>query len=113
MEDKVSGFDIFSRIKRLENNLNGLGFVICSAPFSTKDYVSIKPKDDDSLPIFSRDAKPFTGTLEDLEQWVSGVIWARDYDRMLFGKNHDTKRERQEQNILNERVVKALKGEKS
>jgi hypothetical protein len=41
------------------------------------------PKDPDALPIYSRDAELFIGSIERLENWLAGVQWARDYDMML------------------------------
>ena len=45
--------------------------------------LSLKPKDPDALPIYSRDAELFIGTVERLEDWLNGVQWAREYDSML------------------------------
>ena len=47
------------------------------------DRVAVKPKDADSLPVYTRDAELFTGTLEQLRIWLQGVQWAREYDMML------------------------------
>jgi hypothetical protein len=45
--------------------------------------VALKPRDEDAVPIYARDTEVFRGTLEELEVWLRGVEWARDYDRML------------------------------
>jgi hypothetical protein len=62
----------------------------------------------DSLPIYSRDAELFTGTIEQLEVWLRGLEWARDYDRMLLGKALDKKRQRREQDHRNQQLLEHL-----
>jgi hypothetical protein len=63
------------------------------------------------LPIYSRDAVLFAGSLESADKFMQGVLWARDYDRML--KISDVaKRERKEQDERNRQMVKLLKSEK-
>jgi hypothetical protein len=43
---------------------------------------------------------------------MQGVLWAREYDRMLIDKNTDVKRERKEQDERNIQMVRILKEEK-
>ena len=73
------------------------------------DTVALKPKDADSLPIYSRDAEVFVGSLTDLQYWLRGVEWARDYDRMVIDKNINKKRERKEQDERNCILLRTLK----
>lgn len=74
------------------------------------DMVAIRPKDQNSLPIYRRDAELFVGTLEQLEVWLRGVEWARQYDTMLKVSD-DKKRKRKEQDELNRQLVLRLKDE--
>jgi hypothetical protein len=53
----------------------------------------------------------FVGTLESAEQWMNGISWARDYDRMLDLSN-DLKRSRKEQHERNRRLLKTIKDSK-
>ena len=76
------------------------------------DTVALKPKDADSLPIYSRDAEVFVGSLTDLQYWLRGVEWAREYDRMIKISD-DKKRVRKEQDERNRQMVKLLKSEKN
>ena len=75
------------------------------------DMVAIKPKDNESLPVYARDAEVFIGTVESLEVWLRGVEWARQYDELLRLSNRK-KRERKEQDERNRQLVKMLKEEK-
>jgi len=111
----MSGFYLVQKIRKLEYECDKLGLVMCSSRYGTVngkiDCVAVRPKDRDSLPIFARDAEMFVGTLDQLEYWIEGVRWARNYDRMLMGNNIDTKRERKEQDYRNKQLVRALKQE--
>ncbi len=84
----MSGYNTVLSLRRLEADLDKLGFML-SAPRhgwggdSYDDRVAIKPKDADSLPLYTRDAELFVGTLEQLRVWLQGVQWARDYDMIL------------------------------
>lgn len=116
----MTGFYLVQRIRRLEAECDNLGLMMCSSRFGARggitssrgsnstDVVGVVPKDHESLPIFSRDAELFVGTLDALESWIEGVKWARNYDRMLFGKNNDAKRRRKEQDYRNQQLVNIL-----
>lgn len=109
----MSGYNTILRFRRLEEQVEKLGFMF-SHPKNgydgDADYVALKPKDEESAPIYSRDAEVFTGTLEDLAVWVRGVEWARNYDRMLRVSDDD-KRARKEQDVRNRHLVQLLKRE--
>jgi hypothetical protein len=109
----VSGYSIIRKIRYLEEECDKLGFKITS----TKDYVNIygdvvalKPKAD-CLPIYSRDAELFVGSIEDLERWLQGFHFARKYDSLLLGNKHDKLRDRKEQDYRNKQLIKQIKGE--
>jgi hypothetical protein len=74
------------------------------------DVLALKPKDDNSLPVYTRDAEVFLGTIAELEVWLRGIQWSRQYDRMVFGVKHDKTRERKEQDERNRQLMKTLKG---
>lgn len=112
----MSGYHMILKIERLKEKADKLGFMLCYPKSSWggsqgDDYVAIKPKDQDSLPIYSRDAELFCGTIDDLESWFLGVEWARQYDDMIRLSNQK-KRERKEQDERNRILVKILKQEK-
>lgn len=111
----MSGYNAILKIRRIEEQVSKLGFQLAHAQNNYQnefgDVVALVPKDIDSVPIYARDAEIFIGTLEQLDIWLRGVEWARNYDRML-GVGDDKKRERKEQDERNRRIVKILKGEK-
>ena len=84
----MAGYQAVLELRRLEAAVDKLGFMLCDPKtgWGGDDFnnlVGIKPKDADALPIYSRDAEIFRGTLEQLQVWVRGVLWAREYDSML------------------------------
>jgi hypothetical protein len=107
----MSGYNTVLKIRRLEEECEGLGFMFAASRHGSylgNDVISLKPKDQDSLPVYSRDAELFVGTVEELEIWLQGLAWARNYDRMLFGLRHDRNRERKEQDERNRQLMKMI-----
>ncbi len=109
----MAGYNLIQKIRRLEEECDRLGFeMVNSRSHLMRDFgdvVALVPKDQESLPIYSRDAEVFIGTIDDLEQWLRGVEWARKYDRMLFGNRHEANRDKREQIYRNEILIKTLK----
>ena len=83
----MSGYNLVREVHRLEKEVELLGLVMCyPKTLQTSrgdDYVALKPRDTSSVPVYARDAEVFVGTLSELRQWLQGVTWDRDYDRML------------------------------
>ncbi len=79
------GMNMIERIDSVRAVVDRLGFRMGNPPhhFSDDiDAIALYPKDN-CLPIYNRDAVLFTGNLSDLEQWIKGVDWARQYDSYL------------------------------
>jgi len=108
----MSGYEAILKIRRLERECDELGFMFCQSKHGSygQDVLALKPKDEHSLPVYSRDAEVFLGTIAELEVWLRGIQWARQYDRMVFGTKHDKTRERKEQDERNRQIVSILKG---
>ena len=108
----MSGWNTIERIRRVEQQVDALGFKFAKSKHSdwTDDHgaLSLVPKDDNVLPIYSRDAELFVGSLERLEDWLAGVQWARDYDMMLR-LSDEKKRGAAEQKERNRRLMQILK----
>jgi len=108
----MSGWNTIQRIRRIEQQVDELGFKFNKAKHTdwSEDHgaLSLVPKDHDALPIYSRDAELFVGSLERLEDWLAGVKWARDYDTMLRVSD-DSKRARKEQDVRNKSLLTKIK----
>ena len=107
----MSGWNTICQIRRLESQADKLGMQFAAYKYENTygERVSLIPKDADSLPIYTRDAQLFSGTLEGAEYFMQGVEWARDYDRMVIDRKIDEKRERKEQDERNRILLRTLK----
>jgi len=107
----MTGWNTIKKIRALEERaeLLGMRFARYRHDDPHEDHVALIPKDQDSLPIYTRDAILFAGSLESADQFMQGIVWARHYDRMVVDRNIDTKRIRKEQDERNRQVLKTLK----
>lgn len=82
----MPGYSLILKIRSIEDKIHNLGFrwghPRHQRPGGEPDHLSIMPRDDE-LPVYARDAELFTGTIAELEVWLRGVEWARDYDMMM------------------------------
>ena len=109
------GWNDVQRMKRVEAQAEALGmkFTSGSVGHSWDDIsggsetICLRPKDD-CLPHYHRDARLFSGTVEQIEDWLKGIAWARDYDEMLKISN-DKKRSEKEQVERNKHLMKTIK----
>lgn len=112
----MSGYHTILKCEKIKERADKLGFMLCYPRHGWgygqgADLVAIKPKDNDVLPIYSRDAELFCGTIDGLESFFQGIEWARQYDEMLRVTTK-AKRERKEQDERNRQLVKLLTEEK-
>lgn len=108
----MSGWNTIQRIRNIEEKIDKLGFKFSKSKHGdwtdSHGALSLVPKDPDALPIYSRDAELFIGSLERLEDWLAGVRWAREYDSMLRISD-DKKRAAAEQKEKNRQLMQTLK----
>ena len=112
----MSGYSLILKIQRMEKDLHDLGMRWGYDKFGRGDSehgdtVAVFPRDEE-LPIYTRDASLFYGTINQLDTWLNGVKWARDYDRMLRisddkrREKHEAK-ERERQALMRKRAEQA------
>lgn len=108
----MSGYQTIQRIKHIEEIIDRLGFRFAKPKHGdwerTEQSLSLVPKDPDALPVYSRDAELYVGSLEQLETWLAGLRWAREYD-MLLRLSDDGKRSAAEQKERNRQLMQTLK----
>ncbi len=106
------GWNDVQRIKRVEARANALGFELSDngGQFGAFESIYVKPKDD-LLPIYSRTANFFIGSIESIENWLDGIEWARHYDDLLKVSNVK-KRSRQEGLVREQHLMKTIKAGK-
>ena len=111
----MSGYALILKVKRLEEEIHKMGFRWGNSKHGSwgdlefGEVVSLFPRDEE-LPLYSRDAAIFTGTINQLEIWLQGVTWARNYD-MMMKVSDEKKRTRKEQDVRNAQLVKRMKNE--
>lgn len=112
----MAGYNTILEVRRLEAEVDKLGFMFAHSRHNYNnefgDVVALKPKDKDSLPIYARDAEMFVGTLKDLQYWLKGVEWARQYDCMLKVSD-ENKRAKKEDQYRHGRMIDELKKDHS
>ena len=110
----MSGWNTIRQIRILEERADKLGlkFTAYRHDDSFGANIALIPKDRDALPIYSRDAVMYVGTLEGADKFMQGVLWAREYDRMVVDRKMDEKRVRKEQDERGRQLIKMLKDEK-
>lgn len=109
----MTGYNLVQKIRRFEQRLDQLGMRMGHPRHSNGSWgevLALMPKDEDALPVYARDAELFIGTLEQAEEWLNGIEWARQYDQLLRLSN-DKKRARKEQDQRNRNLLAALKAE--
>lgn len=108
----MSGYNTILRIRRLEEEADRLGFRMGNSKHGNYrqefgDVIALFPKDN-SLPIYSRDAELFVGTLEEMEVWLRGWQKAYEYHRMLIGRSFEKQIARKEQDYRNEVLMRQI-----
>ena len=110
----MTGWNTIVRIRRIEEEITRLGFKFANrrnSDWVDDNHVALVPIDADALPVYSRDAELFAGSLEGLEFWLRGVAWAREYDQILK-LSDDKRRAVKEQDERERQLVKMIKSEK-
>jgi hypothetical protein len=107
----MSGWSTIQKFRKLEERADKLGLKFAAYKHDDRygENVALVPKDTDALPIYSRDAEMFVGSIADADCWMRGVLWAREYDRMTIDRKMDAKRARKEQDERNRQLAKTLK----
>jgi hypothetical protein len=95
----VVGMNMIERIDHVRELADFFGFRMgrrLHSGFGDSDIdpIALYPKDN-CLPTYSRDACLFTGSLSDVENFLDGIRWARNYDNMI-GATSDKRRDQYE-----------------
>jgi len=110
----MTGYNTILKIRRIEEECSTLGMRLAYPKHGwgnedRGEILAVMPKDD-ALPIFCRDAELFTGTLEDLSEWLLGVQWMHNYYSMI--KVVDEKRiKKKEDQVRHESLIRKLKAQ--
>lgn len=104
------GMSTYRRIKDIESKIEELGFKFKTTfygnPVEYEKFIVVTK--DDQLPIYRNGTEVFIGYLEEVESWVHGITWARDYDHLL-GLKTGLRRERAEKRLKNKKLLETIK----
>ena len=106
----MTGYQTILKIRRVEERANKLGFKFTGPKHGSydDDVIGLAPLDAEALPLYGRNAEIICGTLRDIEVFIVGAEWARQYDSMLKISD-EKKRERKEQDYRNRQLMAKLK----
>ena len=106
----TTNWNKLQQIKRIEAMANKMGFEFSPGRdryLDGGDSIHLVPLGD-ALPHYSRGAEIYCGTIEDIELWLKGIEWAREYDEMLK-LSTDKKRVEREQVERNKQLMQMVK----
>lgn len=105
------GMSMIERIDRVRAVADRLGFRMGKTPYShfsaadSIDNIALYPKDD-CLPIYTRDVIIFEGNLVELEYWIKGLDWARQYDSYLGVANEQRRAQYEAKEVARQEKAK-------
>ena len=105
------GMSMIERIDSIREVVDRLGFRMGKPLYAAfgatenVDNIALYPKDD-CLPIYTRDACLFTGNLVELEYWVKGLDWARQYDSYLGVANEKRRAQYEAKEVARQERIK-------
>lgn len=102
------GYITIQKLRRIEEQCAQIGLRMANPKYGGGTSIALIPLDNDALPVYSRDAEMFIGTLDEIEVWLRGVEWSRNYYRLLRATS-DKVIARREQDERNRRLVETLK----
>ena len=106
----MTGYKTVLKLRDFEVKIEKMGFRMAYPKYGHRecDSIALLPKDANSLPTYSRDAELFIGTIEQAEEWIRGIEWARQYD-MFLNLSDEKRRARKEQIQRNANLINQIK----
>ena len=110
----VAGWQLLKSFRDVEERANKIGLKFAPSKYSGMEFdtIALMPLDE-HLPVYNREAEIFAGTLQDIDKWLRGVEWARNYDDIMKVSTHE-KRQTAESKYQQRELLKVIReGEKS
>lgn len=110
----MTGYNTVLKVRKFEDRIAKLGMRMGHARYAYSNnehgsIIALTPLGD-SYPIYARDAELFTGTIEEANEWLDGLEWAKNYFRML-GLINDKKIAAKEDLERQRQLIEKLKAE--
>jgi hypothetical protein len=109
----VAGWQLLRSFRDIEERANNIGLRFAPSKYNGMEFdtIALIPFDE-HLPIYNREAEVFSGSLHDIDKWLRGVEWSRNYDNLMMSKN-DEKRKTAENKYQQRELLKIIRdGEK-
>jgi hypothetical protein len=110
----VAGWQLLKSFRDVEERANKIGLKFAPSKYSGMEFdtIALMPLNE-YLPIYNREAEVFAGTLQDIDKWLRGVEWSRNYDDLMKVSTHE-KRKVAEEKYKQREFLKAIQdGKKS
>ena len=110
----VAGWQLLKSFRDVEERANKIGLKFAPSKYSGMEFdtITLMPLNE-YLPIYNREAEVFVGTLQDIDKWLRGVEWSRNYDDLMKVSTHE-KRKVAEEKYKQREFLKAIQdGKKS
>ena len=110
----VAGWQLLKSFRDVEARANKIGLKFAPSKYSGMEFdtIALMPLDE-QLPVYNREAEVFAGTLQDIDKWLRGAEWARNYDDIMKVSTHE-KRQTAERKYHQRELLKVIReGEKS
>lgn len=104
------GYDTIKKIRQIEECAAALGFKV-TAPelyYSGRDFATLRPLNDE-LPSYSRDATMFTGTFQEIDVWLRGVEWNKQYLINIIKVTTDATIDKKENQVRQQQLLDMIK----
>lgn len=106
---KISiGIDTVNRIDRIQRTVADLGMKMINGGSGTSNNIVLVPRDEE-LPCLSRNENIFRGDLDDIENFLHGLLWARYYDNTILKISSQKTRTRVEQEVADRLMMNKMK----
>jgi hypothetical protein len=105
----VAGWQLLKSFRDVEERANKIGLKFAPSKYSGMEFdtIALMPLDE-HLPVYNREAEIFAGTLQDIDKWLRGVEWARNYDDIMKVSTHD-KRQTAESKYQQRELLKIIR----
>ena len=105
----VAGWQLLKSFRNVEVRANKIGLKFAPSKYSGMEFdtIALIPLNE-HLPIYNREAEIFTGTLQDIDKWLQGITWARNYDDLMKVSN-DEKRQTAESKYNQRELLKVIR----
>lgn len=105
----VAGWQLLKSFRDVEQRANKIGLKFAPSKYSGMEFdtIALIPLDE-HLPVYNREAEVFAGSLQDIDKWLRGAEWSRNYDDIMKVSTHE-KRKVAEEKYKQRELLKVIR----